>query len=79
MRTDGSALLWQCRFWEHTIKDDDNLQHCVDYCYINPVKHGLVKAVVDWPYSSFHRDVKRGIYPSDWAGGGEDESGYGEP
>ena len=79
MRKDGSAVLWQRRFWEHTIKDDDDLRRCVDYCYINPVKHGLVKAVVDWPYSSFHRDVKRGIYPSDWAGGTQDNQGYGEP
>lgn len=78
MRTDGSACMWQRRFWEHTIKDDDDLRRCVDYCYINPVKHGLVKAVVDWPYSSFHRDVKRGIYPSDWAGVTQDNEGYGE-
>lgn len=79
MRTDGSAYMWQRRFWEHTIKDDDDLRRCVDYCYINPVKHGLVRVVVDWPYSSFHRDVKRGIYPSDWAGVTQDNKGYGEP
>jgi len=48
IRVDGSALLRQRRFWEHTIKDDGgDLKHCVDYCYINPVKHGLVTAVVD--------------------------------
>ncbi|MGB7816380.1 MAG: transposase [Methylotenera sp.] len=68
MREDGSALVWQRRYWEHTIKDEDDLRRCIDYCYINPVKHGLVKVVADWPYSSFHRDVKRGIYPSNWAG-----------
>lgn len=81
MRADGSALLWQRRFWEHTIKDESDLRRCVDYCYINPVKHGLVKAVVDWPYSSFHRDVKRGIYPSNWAGISLDtnEGEFGEP
>lgn len=79
MRADGSAECWQRRFWEYTIKNEDDLRRCVDYCYINPVKHGLVKAVVDWPYSSFHRDVKRGIYPSNWAGGDGDVSGYGEP
>ena len=68
MRQDGSAKLWQRRFWEHTIKDENDLRRCVDYCYINPVKHGLVKSVADWPYSSFHRDVKNGLYVSDWAG-----------
>lgn len=80
MRADGSALLWQRRFWEHTIKDEEDLRRCVDYCYINPVKHGLVNAVVDWPYSSFHRDVKRGVYPCDWAGGGDNNvDDFGEP
>jgi putative transposase len=81
MRADGSALLWQRRFWEHTIKNDDDLRRCVDYCYINPVKHGLVKAVADWPYSSFHCDVKRGIYPANWAGINIaiDEGEFGEP
>ena len=39
----------------------------MDYIYWNPVKHGLVKRVVDWEYSTFHRDVKRGIYPPNWA------------
>lgn len=40
----------------------------VDYVHINPIKHGLVQRVSDWPYSSFHRLVKAEIYPSDWAG-----------
>ena len=81
MRADGSALIWQRRYWEHTIKNEDDLRRCVDYCYINPVKHGLVKAVADWPYSSFHRDVKSGIYPANWAGINIaiDESEFGEP
>ena len=81
MREDGRALMWQRRFWEHTIKDEADLRRCVDYCYINPVKHGLVNAVVDWPYSSFHRDVKRGIYPANWAGSNisVDNIEFGEP
>jgi putative transposase len=52
---------------------------CVDYCYINPVKHGLANAVVEWPYSSFHRDVEHGVYPSDWAGVLQSEVDFGEP
>ena len=81
IRADGSALVWQRRFWEHTIKNEDDLRRCVDYCYINPVKHGLVKTVADWQYSSFHRDVKRGIYPANWAGVNIliDEGEFGEP
>jgi putative transposase len=40
----------------------------MDYIHINPVKHGLVGQVVDWPYSTFHRYVERGVYAKDWAG-----------
>jgi putative transposase len=46
---------------------DDFARH-VDYIHINPVKHQLVARVRDWRYSSFHRMVKLGIYPEDWAG-----------
>jgi len=60
--------VWQRRFWEHSIVDADDLNHHVNYVYINPLKHGYVTKVCDWPYSSFHRDVRRGIYPEDWAG-----------
>lgn len=50
------------------------------YIHINPVKHGLVARVSDWPYSSFHRMVKLGIYPANWAGDvANDEEAFGEP
>jgi putative transposase len=58
---------WQRRFWEHQIRDDTDLQHQIDYIHINPVKHGLVKHVKDWPYSTFHRYVRKGMLPIDWA------------
>ena len=64
----GERGIWQRRFWEHLIRDEDDYRHHVEYCMINPVKHGLVRRVVDWPYSSFHRDVRAGIFPEDWAG-----------
>jgi putative transposase len=38
----------------------------VEYIHYNPVKHGLAKAPIDWPYSSFHQFVKRGLYPAEW-------------
>ena len=63
----GERGIWQRRFWEHTIRDENDYAAHMDYVYINPLKHGLVQQVVDWPYSSFHRDVQRGIYPADWA------------
>ena len=50
------------------IRDAENWRRHVEYWCINPVKHGLVGAVRDWPLSSFHRDVGRGLVPEDWAG-----------
>jgi len=58
--------IWQRRFWEHVIRDDDDLCRHMDYIHYNPVKHGLAKQAVDWPYSSFHRLVSSGHYPKDW-------------
>jgi putative transposase len=60
--------LWQRRFWEHTIRDEEDFARHVDYIHFNPVKHGLVTRVHDWPYSSFHRYVRQGLLPVDWAG-----------
>jgi putative transposase len=60
--------IWQRRFWEHQIRDEWDLQRHVDYIHHNPVKHGLVKQVKEWPYSSFHRYVEAGDLPLDWGG-----------
>ena len=64
--------VWQPRFWEHTIRNEQDYRRHMDYVYINPLKHGYVGKVVDWPYSTFHRDVREGLYPADWAGEIED-------
>jgi len=63
----GEKGIWQRRFWEHRIRDERDFQNHVDYIHFNPVKHGLVKASKDWPYSSFHRWVREGRIPEDWA------------
>lgn len=63
----GERGIWQRRFWEHAIRDDEDYAAHIDYCHINPMKHGLVKQVADWPYSTFHRYVEQGLYPLDWA------------
>jgi putative transposase len=60
--------VWHRRYWEHTIRDERDLANHVDYVHWNPMKHGLVLRVADWPYSTFHRFVQRGVYPLDWAG-----------
>lgn len=51
------------------IRDEDDFRAHMDYVHINPVKHGLVARVVDWPYSTFHRLVASGLYPEGWAAG----------
>ena len=63
--------IWQRRYWEHLIKNEADYRAHVDYVHINPVKHGLVKQVKDWPYSTFHKLVEQGVYHQDWGGGME--------
>jgi putative transposase len=64
----GEYVLWQRRFWEHTIRNEMDFERHVDYVHFNPVKHKLVNRVSAWPYSSFHLYVRRGVLPADWAG-----------
>lgn len=64
----GDAGLWQRRYWEHHIRDEADYAAHVRYCWINPVKHGFVARAVDWPYSSIHRDIARGIAEPEWSG-----------
>jgi len=58
--------LWQRRYWEHRIRNVKEFRQYVDYIHWNPVKHGMVKHVADWPWSTFHRFVQQGCYPFDW-------------
>ncbi len=68
----GERGIWQRRYWEHTLRNDDDLRRHVDYIHYNPVKHGYVHHVREWPYSTFHRYVRCGVYSNDWAGGESD-------
>jgi putative transposase len=71
--------IWQRRYWEHAIRDDRDFERHVDYIHFNPVKHGHVTRVSDWPHSSFHRYVDRGLLAADWGGDMRDISGsFGE-
>ncbi len=67
----GQGTLWQQRFWEHLIRDEADFARHFDYLHGNPLKHGLVERVRDWPWSSFHRWVGQGVYPLDWGGAPE--------
>ena len=70
--------IWQRRYWEHQIRDDNDLQRHVDYIHYNPVKHGLVSNVKDWPHSTFHRYVKDGVYAENWGGRFDGKGVFGE-
>ena len=71
--------IWQRRYWEHAIRDEADLERHVDYVHFNPVKHGYVSRVIDWPHSSFHRYVEKGTFPADWGGEMKDIKGsFGE-
>ncbi len=66
LRNKRQQTIWQGRFWEHQIRGDKDFERHCDYIHYNPVKHGYVNRVVDWPHSSFHRFVHRETYPPDW-------------
>jgi len=67
-RARGERGLWQRRYWEHLIRDARDLRAHLDYLHYNPVKHGHVARVADWPFSTFHSLVVKGVYPRDWGG-----------
>ena len=66
VRKDGAKTVWQPRFYEHCIRDENDFHRHLDYIHYNPVKHGLVSAPIDWPYSSFKRFVALGWYEENW-------------
>lgn len=65
------STIWQRRFREHRIHDETHFERHMDYVHFNPVKHGHVQSLAEWPYSTFHRHVRDGVYPADWAGTGQ--------
>jgi len=76
----GERGIWQRRYWEHLIRDEQDYEKHVNYIHYNPVKHGYVKHPIDWPFSSIHEFVSKGILDSDWVYS-EKEAGikeYGE-
>jgi putative transposase len=73
-RNERRRAVWQRRFWEHAIRDENDLEAHFDYIHFNPVKHKLVQSPVDWPWSSFHRWVRAGHYLPNWAAANHDIS-----
>jgi putative transposase len=78
MLTRQESGFWQRRFWEHLIRNDEDYKQHMDYIHFNPVRHGYAKRPTDWPHSSFHKCVERGLYPADWASGADIDGEFGE-
>jgi putative transposase len=68
-RRKGEADVWQRRFYEHTVRDENDWGRHVDYIHWNPVKHGLVRRPQDWRWSSIHRYITKGLLVPDWPSG----------
>ena len=43
------TTVWQRRFWEHAIRDEEDFQKHLDYIHYNPMKHGLVQRLRTGP------------------------------
>ena len=74
----GEREVWQRRYWEHMIRDEEDYSRNVDYIHWNPVKHGWAKRVKDRPYLSSQRHVDQGVYPLNWSCDIDGSKGYGE-
>ena len=62
----GERGIWQRGYWEHTMRDEADLAAHIDYIHYNPLKHGHVTNLSDWPHSTFHGYVSQGHYPRSW-------------
>ncbi len=75
-----SGRVWQLRYWDHIIRDQEDMNRHIDYIHYNPVRHGIVRTAREYAHSSFHEYVRDGFYQSDWGEGDEItfEGEYGE-
>ncbi|HEY2926985.1 REP-associated tyrosine transposase [Piscinibacter sp.] len=74
----GERGVWQRRYWEHLIRDEDDLRTHVEYIHFNPVKHGYARRASDWPHSSIHRYIERGQIDPGWGLAVESAGLFGE-
>jgi putative transposase len=66
-----SGPVWQHRYWDHVIRDEEDFKRHFDYIHFNPVKHNQVRSPRDWSLSSFRLYVRKGVYSLEW---GESEN-----
>jgi putative transposase len=70
----SNISIWQPRFWDHVIRNQDDMYRHIDYIHYNPVKHRYDNSPFDYPWSSFRKYVDRGDYPKEWASFKEPEN-----
>ncbi|MCH7948240.1 MAG: transposase [candidate division Zixibacteria bacterium] len=61
-----SGRVWQHRFWDHIIRNEDDLKKHLDYIHYNPVKHGLTRSPFEYEHSSIRNYLAEGYYQPDW-------------
>lgn len=64
LNLDVNIKFWQKRFWDHIIRDENDLENHIHYIHVNPQKHGYVDDPFEWKYSSISEWEKRGVYAS---------------
>jgi len=72
--------VWQYRFWDRIIRDEEELNRHTDYIHYNPVKHGLSQSPFEWQFSSAALFLEKGLYAPDWgvSGSVQIEGDFGE-
>jgi len=66
---DSGKTIWQPRFSEHYLHNDEEYQQHLEYIHYNPVRHGLVSSPIAWQHSSFGHYVLLGLYQHNWGSG----------
>ena len=75
---DRPGRVWQKRYWDHVIRDENDLHRHLDYIHHNPVKHGHATRTAQYPWSSFAKFARRGWYSPDWIAVAPEDGDYGE-
>ena len=57
LNNNNESGIWQRRYWEHTIINEEDLNKHIDYIHYNSMKHYNI-APKNWKYSSFQQYIK---------------------
>ena len=57
--------IWQRKYYDHIIRNEEDLHKHLDYIHFNSMKHYKI-APKDWKYSSFYKFCKLGFYNENW-------------